>query len=84
MVLRGPGEVLRLGAPPYRSRVLTFLGLREELRARCPNAEYFDLRFKDRIYAKEPLTAPTPAPAPAPVTPITTQSPAPEPATEGR
>jgi cell division septal protein FtsQ len=97
VVLRGPGEVLRLGAPPYRSRVITFLGLREELRARCPNAEYFDLRFQDRIYAKEPVTAspipaalaPAPAPAlasaPATVPPVVvTQSPAAEPVTEGR
>ena len=54
-VLRGAGEVLKLGAPPYKKRVLTFLGLRKELRARCPAAEYFDLRFRDRIYAKQPL-----------------------------
>jgi len=47
------GEVVRLGAPPYRKRFLTFLGLRAQLRQRCPDAEYFDLRFRDRIYAKE-------------------------------
>ena len=52
VVLRGDGEVLRLGAPPYRARLLTFLGLRKELTARCPDAEYFDLRFRDRIYAQ--------------------------------
>lgn len=52
------GEVVRLGAPPYRARFMTFLGLRGQLRTRCPDAEYFDLRFRDRIYAKEraPLT----------------------------
>jgi len=55
VVLRGAGEVLRLGAPPYRKRFLTFLGLRRDLAARCPDAEYFDLRFRDRIYAKQPL-----------------------------
>ena len=27
-VLRGPGEIVRLGAPPYRSRFTTFLALR--------------------------------------------------------
>jgi len=48
--------VLRMGAPPYREKFLTYLGLREELLDRCPSAEYFDLRFRDRIYAKEPLT----------------------------
>jgi cell division septal protein FtsQ len=51
-VLRS-GEVVRLGAPPYRKRFMTFLGLRAQLRRRCPEAEYFDLRFRDRIYAKE-------------------------------
>ena len=64
LVLRGPGEVLRLGAPPYRKKLMTFLGLRKDLAERCPSAEYFDLRFKDRIYAKEPDQGP-PAPAKA-------------------
>jgi cell division protein FtsQ len=54
VVLRGPGEVLRMGQPPYHSAFATFLALRRELAARCPRAEYFDLRFRDRIYAKEP------------------------------
>ena len=54
VVLRGAGEVVRMGEPPYRGRLVTFLGLRQELRERCPRAEYFDLRFRDRIYAKEP------------------------------
>jgi cell division protein FtsQ len=57
LVLRGQGEVLRLGPPPYRRKFLTFLSLRKDLRERCPNALYFDLRFKDRIYAKEPDVA---------------------------
>jgi cell division protein FtsQ len=66
VVLRGPGEVLRLGPPPYRKRFLTFLGLRNELKERCPQAEYFDLRFAGRIYAKEPAATPTPVPSPLP------------------
>ena len=52
VVLRGDGSVLKLAEPPYRKRVLAFLALRQRLRERCPDAEYFDLRFKDRIYAK--------------------------------
>ena len=80
VVLRGAGEVLRLGAPPYRTRLLTFLSLRQELNERCPDAEYFDLRFRDRIYAK---TTPRPAPAasavplPAPSAPPPPLAPAP-------
>jgi cell division protein FtsQ len=62
VVLRGAGEVVRMGSGPYRSRFVTFLSLREELRERCPRAEYFDLRFRDRIFAKEPgVVALTPA-----------------------
>jgi cell division protein FtsQ len=60
VVLRGPGEVLRMGTPPFRKRFVTFLSLRKDLAERCPNAEYFDLRFKDRIYAKEPETPASP------------------------
>lgn len=52
VVLRGDGSALRLAEPPYRKRVVSFLALRQKLRERCPDAEYFDLRFKDRIYAK--------------------------------
>jgi cell division protein FtsQ len=52
IVLRGAGEVVRMGPPPWRDRFLTFLGLRKELAARCPDTEYFDLRYRDRIYAK--------------------------------
>lgn len=58
VVLRGRGEVLRMGAPPCKKRLQTFLGLRGELAQKAPSAEYFDLRFRDRIYAKQP-----PAPA---------------------
>jgi len=63
VVLRGAGEVVRMGSPPYRGRFVTFLSLRQDLRERCPRAEYFDLRFRDRIYAKEPLPPPEPAPS---------------------
>ena len=52
VVLRGDGSVLKLADPPYQKRVMGFLALRQKLRERCPDAEYFDLRFKDRIYAK--------------------------------
>lgn len=62
-VLRGAGEVLRLGAPPYRKKFTTFLALRRDLVERCPRAEYFDLRFRDRIYAKEPVEPARPATA---------------------
>ena len=55
----GSGEVLLLGEAPHRQRVLTFLSLRKDLVERCPDAEYFDLRFRGRIYAKQP--APPPA-----------------------
>lgn len=58
VVLRGKGEVLRMGtAPPFKKRLHTFLGLREELSQKAPGAEYFDLRFRDRIYAKQPPSA---------------------------
>jgi len=60
VVLRGAGEVLRMGGPPYRGKLQTYLELREDLERRCPAAEYFDLRFKDRIFVKE-------SPAPEPV-----------------
>ncbi len=53
-VLRGSQVVLRLGAPPYLRRFERFLALRDELLERTPNAEYFDLRFRDRILAKLP------------------------------
>lgn len=63
VALKGAGEVLRLGSPPYRERVATFLALRAEMRERAPKAEYFDLRFRDRIYAKQP-------PEPEPKAPV--------------
>ena len=65
LVLRGASEVVRMGPPPWRDRFLTFLGLRRELSARCPQAEYFDLRYRDRIVAKERETAIVGPPAPA-------------------
>jgi cell division protein FtsQ len=63
VVLRGPGEVLLFGDPPYRPRFLTFLMLRRELAEKAPGAVHFDLRFRGRIYAKRPA-APPPAAAP--------------------
>ena len=82
VVLRGRGELLRMGPPPYRERVLTFLGLREDLARRCPDAEWFDLRFRDRIVVKH-RTAPEPpkklaAAPPARPVPPTPGAPAPE------
>jgi cell division protein FtsQ len=59
VVLRGAGEVLRMGVPPYRRKLQTFLELRPDLERRCPAAEYFDLRFRNRIFVKSP---PTPVP----------------------
>jgi hypothetical protein len=72
VVLRGQGELLRMGPPPYRERLLTFLGLRADLARRCPDAEWFDLRFRDRIVVKEPPPPPPPPrkPAPAVAAPI--------------
>jgi hypothetical protein len=58
--------VLLLGEAPHRQRLLTFLSLRKDLVERCPDAEYFDLRFRGRIYAKQAPPSPAlPAPAPA-------------------
>jgi cell division protein FtsQ len=62
VVLRGAGEVLLLGEPPYRRRLATFLSLRKDLAERGADAEYFDLRFRGRIYAKRP-TLPAPGPS---------------------
>jgi cell division protein FtsQ len=53
VVLRGAGEVLRMGGPPYRKKLQTYLELRPDLARRCPAAEYFDLRFRDRIFVRE-------------------------------
>jgi cell division protein FtsQ len=69
VVLRGGFEVLKLGSPPYRKPLLTFLGLRKELRERCPDAEYFDLRFRDRIYAKPAAAPASPSAPPLPAAP---------------
>ncbi len=57
VVLRGAGETLLFGDPPYRQRLLTFLSLRGELAERVPDAQLFDLRYRGRIYARRP--APT-------------------------
>jgi cell division protein FtsQ len=76
VVLKGPGEVLLLGPPPCRSRLLTFLGLRRDLAERAPGAEYFDLRFRDRIYAKQ---KPPPTPPAAVGAPPGPTRPAPQP-----
>ncbi len=54
VVLKGRGEILKVGAPPYRKQFLAFLSLRGELAERAPRSDYFDLRFRDRIYAKQP------------------------------
>src|SRR4029079_6988453 len=73
VVLRGAGEVLRMGNPPYRQKLRTYLDLREDLERRCPDAEYIDLRFKDRIFVKEQpivtaerITPPAPVPGSVP------------------
>jgi len=57
-VLRGAGEVLLFGEPPYRQRLVTFLSLRRDLAERAPGAEHFDLRFRGRIFAKTPAAVP--------------------------
>jgi hypothetical protein len=41
-----------LADPPYRKKLTTFLSLRKELQERAPATEYFDLRFRGRIYAR--------------------------------
>jgi cell division protein FtsQ len=69
VVLRGSGEVLLVGEPPNRQRVLTFLSLRKDLTERCPDAEYFDLRFRGRIYAKQPTPPSAPSRPASPLAP---------------
>ena len=59
VVLRGAGEVLRLGTPPFRQRFVSFLALRRDFQERVPDAEYFDLRFRGRIFARTVVTAPS-------------------------
>lgn len=63
VVLRRGGEVLRLGKAPCKPGVEAFLRMRRELVERCPRAEYFDLRFRGRIVAREPVDAAPRAPA---------------------
>jgi cell division protein FtsQ len=58
VVLKGPGEVLLFGDPPYRQRLVTFLSLRRELAEKAPGAEHFDLRFRGRIFAKQAAPPP--------------------------
>ena len=65
VVLRGAGELLRMGGPPYRKKLQTSLELRPDLERRCPAAEYFDLRFRDRIFVKEPNEISPPASRPS-------------------
>ena len=62
VVLRPTGDVLVLGPPPSRDRVASFLGMREQLVARLGATEYWDLRFKDRIFAKPAPVLPPPVP----------------------
>ena len=66
VVLRGPGEVLLFGEPPYRQRLVTFLSLRRDLAERASGAEHFDLRFRGRIFAKRPAAPPSPSEPGAP------------------
>jgi cell division protein FtsQ len=61
VVLRGAGEVLLFAEPPYRTRLVTFLSLRHELAEKAPGAEHFDLRFRGRIFAKQPKPVTTPS-----------------------
>ena len=61
VVLRGAGEVLLFGDPPYRQRLVTFLSLRRDLAETAPGAEHFDLRFRGRIFAKRPAPAAAPS-----------------------
>jgi len=75
VVLRGPGEVLLFGEPPYRERLVTFLSLRKDLAERVPGAEQFDLRYRGRIYARRAPQAAAKHPA-APGAPATVGSPA--------
>lgn len=88
VVLREAGEVLLMGPPPYRKKLLTFLGLRKDLQERCPGAAYFDLRFRNRIYAKPAGAAAQPSaqarPAAEPASPQALTAPPPVGADEGR
>jgi len=78
VVLRGPGEVLLFGDPPYRERLVTFLSLRRELAEKAPGAEHFDLRFRGRIFAKRPpLATPSEPSGVSPSLPAASRSPLP-------
>jgi cell division protein FtsQ len=57
VVLKRDAEVLLLADPPYRKKLTTFLALRRELREKAPGTEYFDLRFRGRIYARSSFAA---------------------------
>jgi cell division protein FtsQ len=61
VVLRGPGEVLLFGDPPYREKLVTFLSLRRDLAEKAPGAEQFDLRFRGRIFARQPAVKTRPS-----------------------
>ncbi len=69
----GKSDVVLLGDPPYKERLLGFLGLRADLRARAPKAEAFDLRYRDHVFVRvpdEPGPRPAaPRPTAAPVRP---------------
>jgi cell division protein FtsQ len=66
VVLRGAGEALLMGAPPYRRKLVEFLALRKELAARCPAARTFDLRYRERIFVGQCEAAAEPVAEPAP------------------
>lgn len=68
IVLRGDSSVIKLADPPYRERLTSFLALRPKLKERVPDVEYFDLRFKDRIYVK-PASAAVPESVSNPLSP---------------
>jgi cell division protein FtsQ len=82
VVLRGPGEVLLFGDPPYRQRLVTFLSLRQDLAEKAPGAEHFDLRFRGRIFAKLPA-APSPPSEPG-ASPSAAEHPRPWPPGQGK
>ena len=90
VVLRGPGEVLLFGDPPYRNRFVTFLSLRRDLAEKAPGAEHFDLRFRGRIYARRPQSGaravsegPVPRPETAALVETPSEGPTPSPSGVG-
>ena len=61
--------------PPYRTQFVTFLEPAPRARGARPGAEYFDLRFRDRIFAKQPKVPVTPSePGAAPSHPAAEQA----------